>query len=217
MTTQNVIHVVDDDEAVRDSLTFLLESANLAVRTYESASTGAARRQVIVRMRDFSKRGETARAPESINRLVQEASALALVAAKEQSVKVEYKLNPDLCPVLVDKIQIEQVLVNLLRNAFEATEGRERREIVITTSGQADGKVMVSVADTGAGLTLETAGRLFQPFVTTKQRGTGVGLSISRAIIESHGGTIWAQCNPEAGATFCFTLPLIISASKADG
>lgn len=165
--------------------------------------------QVIARMRDFIKRGETERRPESINKLVEEASALALIAAREQAVTVEYDLNARLDPVMVDKVQVQQVLVNLLRNAFEATEGCALRKIVIKTSRPKAGIVRVSVADFGKGIAPEVAARLFQPFVTTKSRGTGVGLSISRSIIESHGGQMSVRSKADAGATFSFTLPTV--------
>jgi two-component system sensor kinase FixL len=113
--------------------------------------------------------------------------------------------------VVVDRIQIQQVLLNLIRNAIDAmTEmpaEASRREMVISTSRPDASSVEVAVTDTGPGLVPEVAAKLFEPFVTSKPHGMGVGLSISRSIIETHGGRIWAQPNPEGGTIFRFTLP----------
>ena len=124
--------------------------------------------QIIRQMREFVARGETEKRPESINKLVEEASALALVGAKEQGVKTIFRFDTRAGPVLVEKVQIQQVLVNLIRNAIEAMQGCERKELVVETALLDDGMVEVSVADTGSGLAEEIVPRLFQPFVTTK-------------------------------------------------
>ena len=108
--------------------------------------------------------------------------------------------------VLVDKIQIQQVLLNLMRNAIEAMQGCEPKLLLVTTSVPQEDKITVSVADTGSGLSEEIATRLFQPFVTTKPAGMGVGLSISKRIIEAHGGEMWAEPNPGGGTIFRFTV-----------
>ena len=108
--------------------------------------------------------------------------------------------------VLVEKVQIQQVLLNLMRNAIEAMHGCERKELLVTTSAPDRENGEVSVADTGSGLSEEIAERLFQPFVTTKPAGMGVGLSISKRIIEAHGGEMWAEPNPGGGTVFRFTL-----------
>jgi two-component system sensor kinase FixL len=162
--------------------------------------------QIIRRLRDFVARGETEWRIESIKRLVEEASALALVAAKEQSVRVTFQLDPSVDLVLVDKVQVEQVLLNLLRNAIEAVEASDRRELVVSTTPAAENMIAVSVADTGPGVDPQIASQLFQPFVTTKRQGMGIGLSISRTIIESHGGQITMEPNPGGGSIFRFTL-----------
>ena len=162
--------------------------------------------QVIQRLRDFVARGETEHRIENINKLIEEASALALVGAKEKSVRVNIQLEPLVDLVLVDKIQVQQVLLNLLRNAVEAMETSDRRELTIATSPSVDGMVVVSIGDTGTGIPTDIASRLFQPFVTTKRQGMGIGLSISRTIIELHGGEITAQPNPAGGTIFRFTL-----------
>ncbi|MGO8842232.1 MAG: PAS domain S-box protein [Methyloceanibacter sp.] len=162
--------------------------------------------QIIRRLREFVARGETEKRPENINKLVEEASALALVGAKEQGVKTIFRFDTRVGPVLVEKVQIQQVLLNLIRNAVEAMNGCERKELLVITALSEDGMVEVSVADTGCGLAEEIVPRLFQPFVTTKPAGMGVGLSISKRIIEAHGGEMWAELNPEGGTLFHFTL-----------
>jgi two-component system sensor kinase FixL len=162
--------------------------------------------QVIQRLREFVSRGETEKRIESIKKLVEEARALALVATKDQSVQMRLQLDPAIDLVLVDKVQIQQVLLNLLRNAIEAMQTSARRELVVSTTPAADDMVTVSVADTGAGIAPDIASKLFQPFVTTKQQGMGIGLSICRTIIESHGGEIMVELNPGGGTIFRFTL-----------
>lgn len=162
---------------------------------------------IIRRLRDFLSRGEGERSVESLSKLVHEACGLALVGAKESGVEVCYELDPHLDRVLVDRIQIQQVLVNLVRNALESMHGEARRQLLVSTVID-DDMAVVSVADTGAGLDPSIEEKLFQPFVTTKPHGMGVGLSISRTIIESHGGRIWTEANPGGGAIFHFSVRL---------
>ncbi len=163
--------------------------------------------QIIRRMRQFIQKGETDRQFESINQVVEEASALALVGARESGILVRMELSPDLPPVLVDRIQIQQVVVNLVRNGMEALGASPRRELTIRTA-RADDDVEVAVSDTGPGLSPEVTSQLFQPFITTKPKGMGLGLSISRSIVEAHGGRLQAAPNLEGGVTFLFFLPL---------
>ncbi len=166
--------------------------------------------QVIRHLRDFVARGEGERHIEGLPKLIEEASALALVGAKEKSVRVRFDLDPDAPLVLADRIQVQQVLLNLMRNAIEAMHERPRRDLVIATRAlAAEGLVEVSVADTGTGLAPEVAARLFQPFVTTKPNGMGVGLSICRTIVEAHGGRIRVEPGPAGGTIFRFTLPTV--------
>ena len=151
--------------------------------------------QIIRRLRDFVARGESERRVEDVKKLVEEASALALVGAKDKGVRVRFEFAPRVDFVLADKVQIQQVLLNLMRNAIEAMEGGERRELVVSTAATPDNMVEISVADTGTGIAPEIGAQLFQPFVTTKAQGMGVGLSISRTIIEAHGGSIAPRPN----------------------
>jgi two-component system sensor kinase FixL len=121
-------------------------------------------------------------------------------------VRVVYRLDPTAEHVLADRIQIQQVLLNLIRNAIEAMQETENRNLVIATTARDDGMVEVSVADTGTGLAPDVMAQLFQPFVTTKPHGMGVGLSICRTIVEAHGGKIWVESQPDNGTIFRFTL-----------
>lgn len=168
---------------------------------------------IIRQLREFVTRGETAKQPENISRLVEEASALALVGAREVGIKTVFRFASHTDAVMVEKVQIQQVLLNLMRNAIEAMQDSERKELLVTTSVPNGDKITVSVADTGSGLSEEISERLFQPFVTTKPAGMGVGLSISKRIVEAHGGELWAESNPSGGAIFLFTLQSAIEPS----
>ena len=174
--------------------------------------------EIIRRLRDFVSRGETERRVESLYKLVSEANALALVGAKEEGVRVVLKLDRKHDQVLTDRVQFQQVLLNLIRNAIEAMSepGHAQRDLVISSAPAEDGLIRVSVADSGPGITPEIAARLFQPFNTSKASGMGVGLSICRTIVESHGGRIWAEPNPGGGAVFHFTVPGATSDELAD-
>ena len=169
--------------------------------------------QIIRRLREFVARGETEMRPESAAKLAEEASALALVGVKERGVKVHLQTDRRAPQVFVDRVQVQQVLLNLIRNAIEAMAEATRRELTISVTPKED-MVMFGVADTGPGLAPEVAAQLFQPFVTTKREGMGIGLSICRTIVEAHGGRIWMEPNPEGGTVFRFTLP---AAPAAEG
>ena len=163
--------------------------------------------QIIRRLREFVARGESERRIESLPKLIEDASTLALVGAREHGISVTFRLDPDADLVLADRIQIQQVLVNLMRNAIDVmSEGGAVRRLDIATAGGPDDQVEVTVADTGSGLAPEVARQLFQPFVTTKRKGMGLGLSICRTIVEAHGGKIWVESPPAGGTIFHFTL-----------
>jgi two-component system sensor kinase FixL len=161
---------------------------------------------IIRRLRELVERGETSRRPESVAKLLEEASALALVGAGPLGIRVAYDLDVRAAYVVVDKIQIQQVVLNLIRNALEAMADSPRRELTLASAIGKDGMVEISIVDTGPGIDAEVAGKLFQPFVTTKAKGMGVGLSICRTIVEAHGGKIWAEPNGGEGTTFHFTV-----------
>jgi len=161
---------------------------------------------VIKRLREFVAKGETEHTIEDPATLLEEAAALALVGAREHGVRVSLRCERDLPDIVVDKIQIQQVALNLIRNAIEAMETTSRRELIIGVSRR-DELAFFFVADTGTGISPEIARQLFQPFVTSKASGMGVGLSICRTIIEAHGGRITARANDGGGTVFEFTLP----------
>lgn len=165
--------------------------------------------EVIRRLREFAARGETERGIESLRAIVDEAAALALVGAAEKGIASTFRCDPAVDQVLADRVQIQQVVLNLIRNAIDAMGEAPRRELSVSIERAEDGMARVSVSDTGPGISPEIAGELFQPFVTTKAEGMGVGLSISRTIVESHGGRIWVEPTPGGGATFRFNLRTI--------
>lgn len=162
---------------------------------------------IIKRLRAFVERREMQREPHDIHVLIEEALALALVGPGGRGVRTNLDLVEGALMVNVDCVQIQQVLVNLVRNAIDAMEGLSIREISIGSGLESDGLVKVSVTDRGRGIAPDIGNRLFDSFVTTKDNGLGVGLSISRTIIEAHGGRIWFTPNAAAGAAFHFTVP----------
>jgi two-component system sensor kinase FixL len=162
--------------------------------------------EVIRQLRQFVRKGETERHTQNLNQLVEEALALGLVGARQMGVRVLLELDHDLPLVVVDPVQIQQVILNLVRNAIEAMETVERRELKVATRVTED-EIEATVADTGPGIAPELADRLFQPFVTTKKTGMGLGLSICREIIEAHHGHLTATPRESGGTVFRLTLP----------
>jgi CHASE2 domain-containing sensor protein/nitrogen-specific signal transduction histidine kinase len=162
---------------------------------------------IITGLRDIVETGHTVRAPEQLNPVLEEAAATALLSPAAGAVALRQRYADGLPRVAINRIQIQQVVLNLVRNAIEAMAGMKRRELTIESRAAADGGAEVRIRDTGPGLAPEVEARLFRPVVSSKEAGMGVGLSISRSIIEAHGGRLWATRNAEGGMTFHFTLP----------
>jgi len=185
-----------------------------AADAMDKAVGQASRASAIVQnLRSFIQKGETERSVEDLNKVVGEATALGLVGAKETGISVRVELSAEPLSVFIDKVQIQQVVFNLVRNSIEAmAEAAPPRTLLVATlaarSATDDSLVEVSVSDSGPGLAPEIQAQLFQPFLTTKEKGMGLGLSICRSIIDAHGGRLQAIPNPDRGVTFRFTLPL---------
>jgi two-component system sensor kinase FixL len=173
----------------------------------EAAEQAVRAGQIVRRLRDFMSHGEIERRVESLQRLINEANALALVGTREHGIDVQLSLDPSGDLVFVDRIQIQQVLVNLIRNAIDAMIEAPVRNLVIGTRQTDERFVEVTIEDTGSGISEAVAPQLFQPFVTSKANGMGIGLSICRTIVEAHGGRIWFEPGAKGGTAFHFTLP----------
>jgi two-component system, LuxR family, sensor kinase FixL len=175
----------------------------------ETAKQSLRAGQIIHHLREYVTRGDTEKRAENIRALIEEAGALALVGSRERGIRSVFEFGPGAEMIMADRVQIQQVLINLMRNAMEAMGDSDRRELVVRTSANGVGAVVVEVADTGPGISDEIAAQLFRPFVTTKPSGMGVGLSISKRIVEAHGGEISVTRNDSGGATFRLSLPVI--------
>jgi len=172
--------------------------------------------QIVERLRNQVAGGESQRQPEAVEEVVQEAIELVSPITARARVRTVFEAVRPLPRAVIDRIQIQQVLTNLMRNAVEAMEGSKVRRLQVGIARTEDSKfIRIDVADTGAGLSESVTARLFQPFVTTKSTGMGLGLSICRDIVETHGGKLWAQPNDLSGTTFSFTLPVESDAPKA--
>lgn len=194
-----------------------LSSARAAEVLDKTAEQALRAGEIIRRLRNFVSRGEAEKHIESLSKLIEEATALAFVGGRERGVRLRTRLDPKLDAILVDKVQVQQVLLNLIRNAMEAMADAPVRDLSITTAADEDDMVRVEVSDTGPGIAPEIADQLFQPFISTKQQGMGVGLSISRTIIEAHGGRIRCRARPGGGAAFEFTLPAVPKEKRRRG
>ena len=197
-------------ESARDLLDHEPDAETLALvrEALDEAARQAVRAgQIVRRLRDFMSTGETERRVESLQRLINEANALALVGSREHGIDVQLELDPSADRVLVDRIQVQQVLVNLIRNAIDAMMGSKVRSLSLRTERDGDNLVRVTIEDTGSGIADSVAAQLFQPFVTSKQNGMGIGLSICRTIVEAHGGRIWFEPGSNGGTAFHFTVP----------
>lgn len=163
--------------------------------------------EIIRRLRGFLSKAEPEKRVTAIERLIEDTAALAQIDAKFRDVQLRFDFHSAQSLAAVDRVQFQQVLFNLLRNAFEATTGCKTRIVTVATELH-DEEIQISVADSGNGIAPEIAENLFRPFVTTKESGMGVGLSICRTIVENMGGRIWHQPSPLGGAMFLFTVPL---------
>lgn len=194
-TARDLLHDPSDDvlEVVREALN-------------ECAAQSVRAGQIVRRLRDYISRGDVDRKPESLTQLVSEASVLAMIGAGERGIEIEVRLDSACDQVLVDRIQIQQVILNLVRNAFEAMDDSPDRRVQISSCREEAGKIRVTIADSGPGLAPDLAGQLFEPFNSTKTQGMGLGLSICHTIIHGHAGRIWAGASDLGGTAFHFTL-----------
>jgi len=163
--------------------------------------------QIIKHLREFVTKGETEKSPQSIRQIVEEAGALALVGSREKGVRTLFDFPSSADLVMVDRIQIQQVLTNLMRNGIEAMKDSSKRELRVGITRSSEDEVTVVVEDSGPGISEDIADQLFKPFITTKPGGMGVGLSISKRIVEAHGGEMTVSRSQLGGASFSFTLP----------
>lgn len=180
------------------------------------ASEQTDRAAMIIRgLRNFIERRDSQRSPEDLNVVITDAVDLALTGIDARHVRVCWKLAPELADTMIDKVQIAQVVINLVRNALDAMAGVGTPYLIIGTYSDGDGMVRVNVSDCGSGLTDEVKARLFQPFVTTKSDSMGIGLSVSHTIVAAHGGELKAEDNPQGGTVFSFTLPIAKEFAKS--
>jgi two-component system sensor kinase FixL len=164
--------------------------------------------QILRRLRDFVTRGESDKQVECVSAMIAEASGFARTGFEGLEVDVQFDFASNVADVVANRIQVQQVLVNLMRNAFESMVSIDGgHELHVATLRLNEDMIEISVADDGPGLTPEVAGQLFEPFVSSKHDGMGLGLSICRSIVESHGGTLHYEPNPKGGTIFRFTLP----------
>jgi two-component system sensor kinase FixL len=182
-----------------------IETAREALK--DAAGEALRAGQIVRRMREFLTHGVSEQRVEDLSRLVTEANALALVGSSEHGIDLQVDLDPDCNQVVVDRIQIQQVLFNLIRNAIEAMARSPERLLTIRSTAAQPQFVTISVEDTGDGISEHVEPQLFEPFVSSKPGGMGIGLSICRTIIEAHGGRIWFEPRDTGGTRFQFTLP----------
>lgn len=196
-TCLHIIHNQDcSPEQVRYGLEQVVKQAGLASAIFR-------------RLRDFARKGEIRREQVNLAEIIKEVVDFVTAEAHQKRVRLERNVPPDIDWVLGDAIQIEQVLLNLVRNAMDAVADLEapRRQIALTVLSQPDGWITVEIRDRGCGCPADMTARLFEPFVTSKPSGLGIGLSISQGIVEAHGGALWLEENSDEGAAFRFTLP----------
>lgn len=198
----NYVEAIRDQLAEPDPDDFPMMREALDDTAKEAIRAG----QIVRRLRDFVARGEVDKTVEKLPELINEASVLGLMGAREKGIRPVFDLDPYASPVLVDKVQIQQVLINLIRNACEAMSESSERDLVVASHIDQPGFVRVTVSDTGPGVSPEVAAQLFSAFITTKSEGMGLGLSICRTIVEANGGRIWMEPREGGGTHFHFTL-----------
>jgi len=201
---------------VRGSLRLIQagDTAKAIEALHKAAEQATRASNIVERLRRFVKKDESHRTADDLHATIEEAAALAMLG-NEAQVRLTMHFAPETPPVMIDRVQIAQVLLNLIRNAIEATQVAERREIAVGTRLADAGMVEVSVIDSGPGLPAEIRAKLFLPFMTTKPSGMGLGLSICRSIVDAHGGRIWVTDPPEGGTAFHFTLAAAADAPAA--
>jgi C4-dicarboxylate-specific signal transduction histidine kinase len=172
--------------------------------------------QVVSRLRNFLIRGETETRCENVSAMVDDARALALIGPAASGVEIRVLLDSEAPHIVANRIEIQQVLINLMRNALEAMAGMDRRKLWVTTTLRRPDLVEFAVADSGPGIAADMAERIFEPFVTTKRDGMGIGLSICRSIIEAHGSRLQFEPNLDGGTIFHFTLPAVLPDRELD-
>jgi len=172
--------------------------------------------EVIRRLRDLSKKADPEMAPLDLNAMIDDTVSLVKPEALRHNVTMQLELAPELPPLRGDRIQLQQVIINLVINGFQAMSmvTDRRRILFVRTQQQGSDHALVAVQDAGVGIEPENLGRLFSAFYTTKPDGMGMGLSICRSIVESHGGSVWATPNAGAGMTFQFTIPRVDQAAR---
>jgi PAS domain S-box-containing protein len=186
------------------------EAREAAMRIVEDGTRAA---DIISGIRLLFTKGPAERALIDVNDIIRDLIVLLRSEATRYGVSVRTELTADLPPVMGDRVQLQQVMMNLIMNSIDAMKAVEgTRELAITSQRAENGQVLVSVSDTGVGLPPQQADEIFKAFFTTKPQGTGMGLSISRSIVESHDGRLWAADNAPRGARFCFTLPAMVDA-----
>jgi signal transduction histidine kinase len=211
--SQPLTAVVTNGQASLEWLSGSTPNLEKARQTTESiVRDGSRAGAVIDRVRALFRKEEPVKNWTDLNRVIQELTGFLRDEANLRRVSMRTQLSPALPHVMADRVQLQQVVMNLILNGMDAMsgygEGDKERELVIRSQKESGDQVLIAVEDSGAGLDPETAERIFDPFFTTKPHGIGVGLSISRSIIESHRGCLWAEPRPSGGTIFQFTLPV---------
>jgi signal transduction histidine kinase len=190
----------------------LAEAREAATETVKESNRAA---DIITRVRSLFQKEPTTHAVLDLNEAIIDTVPLLREEAHRHSISVRTDLDPELPRISADRVQLQQVFMNLMLNAIEAMKETGGGELAIKSQLDGDGQVLISVSDTGVGLPLDKTDQIFEPFFTTKLQGTGMGLVITRSIIEVHGGRLWATPNSGRGTTFRFTLPIQVTSRSS--